>query len=96
MTVTGTFAILHLDTVKMATLTYTVDVGSVFINQHSTYLENRFLVSSPDGAFCMAAATINDINADTNAKTAAERSAGFTSTTIDASQYTVGDAWMCH
>ena len=85
LTVSGSYCVCSFEKLKIASMTYTVSVGSLSVIQNSMYSQNSVIVKTPHGTHCVAGATVNTI--DTNCPSSLTRDAGFTGTFIDTSTY---------
>ena len=85
LTVSGSYWIWSFSTLKIASMTFTVTVGSLNINQNSAYTTNSVTVKTPHGTHCIAGATINTV--DSGWPTTSTRNTGFTGTYVNASSY---------
>ena len=62
LSVTGTYCACTFDTVRINSMTYNINVGTLNINQNSVFTENKLRITTPDGLFCVAGSTVNSIN----------------------------------
>ena len=85
LSVLGTYWIWSFENLKIASMTFTVSVGSLNIVQNSMYTQNSVTVKTPHGTHCVAAAKINSV--DTNWPKSSVKDAGFNGTFIDTSVY---------
>ena len=93
LTVTGTYCACNFNNLKIASMTYTVTVGSLYIVQNSAYTANKVTVSTPYGTHCIAGATVNTV--DTNCPNQATRDAGISGTYIDTTTYCKSELYVC-
>ena len=49
LTVSGSYCICSFSTMKIASMTFTISVGSLNINQNSAYTQNSVTVKTPHG-----------------------------------------------
>ena len=85
LSVSGSYCVCSFEKLKIASMTYTVSVGSLSVIQNSMYSQNSVTIKTPHGTHCVAGATVNTV--DTNCPSSSTRDAGFTGTFIDTSVY---------
>ena len=85
LTVSGSYWVCSFSTMKIASMTFTISVGSLNINQNSAYTQNKVIVKTPHGTHCVAGATVNTV--DSGWPTTATRNSGYTGTYVDTSSY---------
>ena len=85
LTVSGSYCICSFSTMKIASMTFSISVGSLNINQNSAYTQNSVSVKTPHGTHWVAGATVN--TADSGWPTTATRNSGYTGTYVDISSY---------
>ena len=62
LSVTGTYCACTFDKVRINSMTYDINVGTLSINQNSVFAENKVTITTPDGLFCVAGSTVNSNN----------------------------------
>ena len=60
--VSGTYCACTFDKVRISSMTYNINVGSLNINQNSVFTENKLTITTPDGLFCAAGSTVTSTN----------------------------------
>lgn len=93
LTVSGSYCICSFSTMKIASMTFAVTVGSLDINQNSVYTQNSVTLKTPHGTHCVAGATVNTV--DSGCPSTATRNSGFTGTYVDASSYCQSTLYVC-
>ena len=93
LTVSGSFCNCNFDYLKIASMTFTVNVGSLSILQNSVYTQNSITVKTPHGTHCIAGATVNTV--DSNWPSQATRNAGISGTYVDTSTYCQSILYVC-
>ena len=85
LTVSGTYWICSFSTLKIASMTFKISVGSLNINQNSVYTQNSIVLKTPHGTHCVAGATVNTV--DSGWPSTSTRNSGFTGTYVDTTSY---------
>ena len=62
LSVTGSYCVCTFNKVRINSMAYNIDVGSLNIIQNSVYTENKVTITTPDGLFCVAGSTVNSNN----------------------------------
>ena len=93
LSVSGSYCNCNFDYLKIASMTFTVNVGSLSILQNSIYTQNSIIVKTPHGTHWIAGATVNTV--DTNWPSQATRNAGISGTYVDTSTYCQSVLYVC-
>ena len=62
LSVTRTYCACTFVKVRINSMTYNINVGTLNINQNSVFTENKLTITTPDGLFCVAGSTVNSNN----------------------------------
>lgn len=62
LTASGSYLVCSFSTMKIASMTFTISVGSLNINQNSVYTQNKITLKTPHGTHCVAGATVNTVD----------------------------------
>ena len=93
LTVSGSYCNCNFDYLKIASMTFTVNVGSLSILQNSIYTQNSIIVKTPYGTHCIAGATVNTI--DSNWPSQATRETGISGTSVSTLTYCQSALFVC-
>ena len=85
LTVSGTYWICSFSTMKIASMVFTISVGSLNVNQNRVYTQNSIVLKTPHGTHCVAGATVNTV--DSGWPSTSTRNSGYTGTYVDTSSY---------
>ena len=93
LTVSGLFCNCDFQYMKIASMTFTVSVGSLNILQNSAYTQNSITVKTPHGTHCIAGATVNTV--DSNWPSQSTRNSGISGTYVDTTTYCQSVLYVC-
>ena len=91
--VSGSFWVCNFNTLKIISMTFTVSVGSLNINQNKEISQNSITMKTPHGTHWIAGATINTV--DSGWPSSSKRDSGFTGTYVDTTSYCVSTLFVC-
>ena len=93
LVVSGLFCNCDFQYMKIASMTFTVNVGSLNILQNSMYTQNSITVKTPHGTHWIAGATVNTV--DSNCPSTSTRNSGISGTYVDTSSYCQSILYVC-
>ena len=93
LTVSGLFCNCDFQYMKIASMTFTVNVGSLNILQNSAYTQNSITVKTPHGTHCIAGTTVNTV--DSNWPSQSTRNSGISGTYVDTTTYCQSILYVC-